>query len=143
MFSRKLGVTAFLATLTLSCPMSVVTATDGSDPQPVYFSLMVSSAPTLDTTGVVSVVDQTLHLINNDTTTVLHGYSLQYSQLLDAQVRLVMSKLQGPPVNRKYLGPVRLGVHSLAFNISILGCARARGELPSGSYTKHLCLPRK
>ena len=63
--------------------MIVVTEADGD--QEVYFSLMVSSAPTLDTTGIVSDVDQALELINNDTT-VLPEHDLHYSQVLDAQV---------------------------------------------------------
>ena len=86
MFSQKLRVTAYLTALTVSCLVALefVAAADGD--QPVYFSLMVSSAPALDTSGVVSSVDQALQLINNDTT-VLPGHNLQYSQVLDAQVR--------------------------------------------------------
>ena len=87
MSSQKLGITAFLATLTVSCLVSLVAAADGD--QPVYFSLMVSSAPTLDTSGVVSVVDQALQLINNDNI-LLPGYNLRYSQVLDAQVRQIV-----------------------------------------------------
>ena len=83
-FSRKLGITAFLAILTVSCLTSVSAATNGD--QPVYFSLVVSSAPTLDTSRVVSSVDQALQLINSDVT-VLPGYNLQYPQVLDSQVK--------------------------------------------------------
>ena len=57
------------------------------DRDAVYFSLVVSSVPTLNTLGVISAVDEVLELIENDTT-ILSGYSLQYSQVLDAQVRL-------------------------------------------------------
>ena len=51
----------------------------------LYFTLMVSSAPTLNTTGVVSAVDRVLDVINNDSN-LLPGYRLQYSDVLDTQV---------------------------------------------------------
>ena len=51
----------------------------------IYFSLMVSSAPTLDTTGVVPAVNKVLDAINSDST-ILPGYRLQYSAVLDTQV---------------------------------------------------------
>ena len=63
--------------------MTVVTEAGGD--QTVYFSLTVSSAPTLDTTGIVSDVDQALELINNDTA-ILPEHDLHYSHVLDAQV---------------------------------------------------------
>lgn len=87
--AKELGVTAFVTTLIAKCFMiiHVVPAVDGD--QPVYFSLMVSSAPTLDTSRVVSAVDQALQHINSDTE-VLPGYHLQYSQVLDAQVRQIL-----------------------------------------------------
>lgn len=86
MFSQRLvEVAAFLATLSLSCLVTVGTAADGD--QPVYFSLMVSSAPTLDTTRVVPAVDQALQFINSDTA-ILPGYNLLYTQVLDTQVSL-------------------------------------------------------
>ena len=53
----------------------------------VYFALMVSSAPTLNTSGVVSVVDQALEVVNNDNSNVLPGVRLQYSTVLDTRVR--------------------------------------------------------
>lgn len=85
MYWPKLKVAAFLATvLIVSCLVTIVAAAD--DDQPVYFSLMVSSAPALNTSRLVSSVDQALQLIDNDTT-VLPGYNLQYSQVLDTQVR--------------------------------------------------------
>ena len=84
MYWPKLKVAAFLATVIVSCLVTIVAAAD--DDQPVYFSLMVSSAPALDTSRLVSSVDQALQLIDNDTT-VLPGYNLQYSQVLDTQVR--------------------------------------------------------
>ena len=59
-------------------------AAAGAD-QPLYFSLVVSSDLTLNTSGIVTAVDETLELIRNDTT-ILPGYSLQYSQVLDNQV---------------------------------------------------------
>ena len=87
MHAQKLGVCVVVATLvvTLSCLLTTVTAAGGD--QPVYFSLMVSRAPTLDTSGIVSAVDRALELINNDPK-ILSGYDLQYSQVLDTQVRL-------------------------------------------------------
>ena len=80
-YSRKFGITAFLA-VTVSC-LILVSAADGD--QSVYFSLVVSSAPTLDTSQVVSSVDRAVQLINSDVT-VLPGYNLQYPQVLDSQV---------------------------------------------------------
>ena len=53
---------------------------------PVYFSLIVSSAPTLNTSGIVSEVDRALELIRRDAN-ILPGYRLQYSRVLDTQVR--------------------------------------------------------
>ena len=82
-FSPKIGITAFLAILTVSY-LTSESAADGDEP--VYFSLMVSNAPTLDNSRVVSSVDQALQLINSDVT-VLSGYNLQYPQVLDSQVK--------------------------------------------------------
>ena len=81
---QKSEVTAFVTILVVTC-LVIVAAADDRD-QPVHFSLMVSSASTLDTSGVVSAVNQTLELINNDTT-ILSGYNLQYSRVVDTQVR--------------------------------------------------------
>ena len=53
----------------------------------VYFALMVSSAPTLNTSGVVSAVDQALEEINSASSNVLPGVRLQYTTVLDTQVR--------------------------------------------------------
>lgn len=64
------------------------TAVYGDREQPLYFSLLVSSAATLNTSGVVSAVEQALGMIHNDTT-MLPGYSLQYSGVLDTQVRYI------------------------------------------------------
>ena len=64
---------------------SVVTVAVGEKAS-VYFTLMVSSAPTLNTSGVVHDVDRTLELISNNTA-ILPSYSMQYSQVLDTQVR--------------------------------------------------------
>ena len=82
-YLRKLGITAFLATLIIVSCLTLVSAADGD--QPVYFSLIVSSAPILDTSQVVSSVDRALQLINSDVT-ILPGYNLQYPQVLDSQV---------------------------------------------------------
>ena len=52
----------------------------------VYFALMVSSAPTLNTSGVVSAVDQALGVVNRANSNVLPGVRLQYTSVLDTQV---------------------------------------------------------
>lgn len=57
------------------------------EPLSVYFSLMVSSAPTLNTSGVKSAVDQALEVVHNDNT-ILPGHRLQYLGVLDTQVRV-------------------------------------------------------
>ena len=72
--------TIFLAVASL-----VIVVTEADSDQAAYFSLIVSSAPTLDTTGIVSDVDQALELINNDTA-ILPEHDLLYSNVLDAQV---------------------------------------------------------
>ena len=59
----------------------------GEEKSNIYFSLMVSSAPTLDTTGVVPAVNKVLDAINSDST-ILPGYRLEYSTVLDTQVGL-------------------------------------------------------
>ena len=80
------------ATLLLASVLTTTTTAPArataADRDAVYFSLVVSSSPTLNTSGVVGAVDEALELIENDTT-ILPGYTLQYSQVLDAQVRLV------------------------------------------------------
>lgn len=53
----------------------------------VYFALMVSNAPTLNTSGVVSAVNQALEVINDDNSNILPGVRLQYTTVLDTQVR--------------------------------------------------------
>ena len=55
--------------------------------EPLYFALMVSSAPSLNTSGVLSAVDQALEVVHNDTT-LLSGYRLQHSRILDTQVTI-------------------------------------------------------
>ena len=68
----------FIASLILGVYIS--NATD----KPAYFSLIVSSVPTINTSGIVSAVDQALELVNSDIT-ILPGYYLQYNQVLDTQ----------------------------------------------------------
>lgn len=51
----------------------------------VQFSLMVSSAETLNTSGIVPAVDKVLEVINNDTA-ILPGHRLEYSMVLEHQV---------------------------------------------------------
>ena len=80
MFSQMLYFITFLAIAIL---VTIVTEANGD--QAVYFSLWVSGAPTLDTTGIVSDVDLALELVNNDTA-ILPGHDLHYSNVLDAQV---------------------------------------------------------
>ena len=58
-------------------------------PSSVYFALIVSSAPTLNTSGVVSAVDQALEIVNNDNGDILPGVRLQYTIVLDTQVSLI------------------------------------------------------
>ena len=55
--------------------------------EPLHFVLMVSSTPTLNTSGVLSAVDQALDLVGNDAT-LLSGYTLQHSRILDVQVMI-------------------------------------------------------
>ena len=72
--------------LLLALSLNTGSATD----QPgLYFSLVVSSTPTMNMSGIVSAVDHTLELINSDTT-ILSGYNLQYTQVLDTQVSIKM-----------------------------------------------------
>ena len=75
------------------CAISLVIAASFSavycahdDQSSVYFALMVSSTPTLNTSGVVSAVDQALERVNNDNSNVLPGIRLQYTSVLDTQV---------------------------------------------------------
>ena len=63
-----------------------VYTSDATDqPVAVYFSLIVSNDPTINTSGIVSAVDQVLELINSNTT-ILPGYCLQYIVLNTQQV---------------------------------------------------------
>ena len=75
------------------CAISLVIAAsfsavycDHDDRSSVYFALMVSSTPTLNTSGVVSAVGQALERVNNDNSNVLPGVRLQYTSVLDSQV---------------------------------------------------------
>ena len=74
--------------LLIALSLGTSSATD----QPrLHFSLIVSSTPTINISGIVSAVDQALELINSNTT-ILPGYCLQYTQELDTQVSIAMSK---------------------------------------------------
>ena len=55
--------------------------------QPLYFTLLVSNASTLNTTGAITAVDQALKVVNNDSD-ILSGYSLQYFGVLVTKVML-------------------------------------------------------
>ena len=68
----------FIASIILGVCTS--TATD----QSVYFSLIVSSAPTINTSGIVSAVDQALELVNGNHT-ILPGYCLQYTEVFNTK----------------------------------------------------------
>ena len=79
---------SWLLPLLIALSLCTSSATD----QPVNFSLIVSSAPTINTSGIVSAIDQVLERINSDTT-ILPGYCLQYTQVLDTQVSKSTSTL--------------------------------------------------
>ena len=87
--SRTTALTPFIASLVVltgATNTAVAVPTSGvGDVKDVYFFLIVSSAPTANTSGVVSVVDRTLELINGDAE-VIAGYRLHYSRVLDTQV---------------------------------------------------------
>ena len=71
--------------LTVAASITAVRC-DGEKPS-VYFALMVSSAPTLNTSdAVVSAVDRALAVINNDNS-ILPEVRLRYSSVLDTEVR--------------------------------------------------------
>ena len=87
-----------MALLSRLCAISLVIAASfaavycvrlDEQPSSVYFALMVSSAPTLNTSGVVSAVDQALAIVNNDRSDILLGVRLQYTTVLDTQVNFV------------------------------------------------------
>ena len=98
MFHRRRAIS-----LSLSIVLLVVivvraatnTVTD-SNVKDLYFSLVVSSAPTLNTTGIISDVDRALELINSDAA-VLPGYRLHYSRVLDSHVRYYKWKVHAEP----------------------------------------------
>ena len=69
--------------ITASLSLCTSSATD----QPVNFSLIVSIAPIINTSGVVSAVDQALELITTNTT-ILHDHCLQLSQVINVQVSI-------------------------------------------------------
>lgn len=81
--------TLLIASVLFTLEPASVTATELDRDEQVYFSLIVSSAPTLNSLRVVNAVDEALEFVENDGT-ILPGYSLQYSQVLDAQVRLYL-----------------------------------------------------
>ena len=79
-------VTVIVNLLVLGSKCAVV-ANETDSAEPVYFSLVISSAAHFNTSGVVDEVDKTLELIAKDAT-ILPGYTLQYSQVLDTQVKV-------------------------------------------------------
>ena len=78
-------VTVIVNLLVLGCECAAV-ANEIDGAEPVYFSLVISSATHFNTSGVVEEVDRTLELLAKDTT-ILPGYRLQYSRVLDTQVK--------------------------------------------------------
>lgn len=91
MFSINRAFAAFRTTLlfvsvVFTLELASAVSTDLDKDEPVHFSLIVSGALTLKPLGIVSAVDEALEFIENEGT-ILHGYSLQYAQVLDAQVR--------------------------------------------------------
>lgn len=79
--------------LTLLIALRLAGTSSATDEPGLYFSLIVSSTPTFNTSGIVSAVDQALELINSNTT-ILPGYCLQYTQELDTQVSTAVSKVK-------------------------------------------------
>ena len=75
-----------LATLIVSVVILGSTRAAAGNETDVYFSLIVSSAPTLNSSGVVPQVNRTLELINNESA-ILPGYTLKFSGVLETQVR--------------------------------------------------------
>ena len=55
------------------------------NPRPLYFTLMVSGAAGLNTSGIVPAVERALQDINSDPT-ILPGYSLNYTRVADTKV---------------------------------------------------------
>lgn len=58
-----------------------------SNSSPLYFTLMVSSAPGMNTSDIVPSLERALEDINSDST-ILPGYSLRYTRVLDTRVGL-------------------------------------------------------
>ena len=77
----------FLVNIILSVYTSIAT-----DQPALYFSLVVSNISTINTSGIVSAVNRTLKLINNDVA-ILPGYHLQYTKVLDTQYVSKMLRL--------------------------------------------------
>ena len=90
---------AKLLIVLVSCALSIC-ANESS----VYFALMVSSAPTLNTSGVVSAVDQALGVINGANSSVLPGIRLQYTGVLDTQVSTNIKSIFRPWLANKLNG---------------------------------------
>ena len=61
-------------------------SSSGVGSEPLYFSLMVSSAAGQNTSGVVPSVERALEDINSDPNILAAGYSLNYTRVLDTEV---------------------------------------------------------
>ena len=86
--------TSFLAVLFVSCSLPSIHGANGAAAQPggrelsadYYFALMISSAPTLNTSAVVPAIDEVLEAVNSDGGVLVPGVRLQYASVLDTQV---------------------------------------------------------
>lgn len=86
MFTLSRSTSVLIAIIVVSIDTStVLVCRANSIDDQLYFSLFVSDALTLNNVRVVSAVNKALELIENDTT-ILPGYCLSYSHVLDAQV---------------------------------------------------------
>ena len=86
MFTPSISVLVAIVVLIDATTVLVSGATDRDDH--LYFSLIVSGTPTLKNVKVIHAVDKALELIQNDST-MLPGYHLSYSHVLNVQVSCI------------------------------------------------------
>ena len=79
--------------------IAALTSSTSATEQPVYFSLVVSSSPAFNTLEIIPAVNRTLEFVHRNITPP--GYHLQYSQVLDVQVSIVLASIYA-----------RIGVHA-------------------------------
>lgn len=87
MLTLSISVLIAIVVLTDTSTLLVNGEIDGDDQ--LCFSLIVSGVPTRKTLGVVNAVNKTLKLIEEDTT-ILPGYHLCYSRVLDVRVSWII-----------------------------------------------------